>query len=100
MPPIKKIDLESHFFTPAYMRFVEDRTVPPRFESGDENVRVWLEPSRPDVGLQHSHQLRETLLDLSPRRVEQCDSAGIAIQFLSVSSPGIEQFEPDRQVEV
>jgi predicted TIM-barrel fold metal-dependent hydrolase len=100
MTHIKKIDLESHFFTDEYMRFVESRTVPPRIEVTDENVRVWLEPSRPDIGLQHSRHLRDTLLDLSARRVEACDEVGIAIQFLSVSSPGIEQFEPDAQVEV
>jgi predicted TIM-barrel fold metal-dependent hydrolase len=95
----RKIDLESHFFTAEYMRFLESRTVPPRFEVTDENVRVWLEPSRPDVTLQHSHQLRDTLLDLSERRVAVIDSAGIAIQFLSVSSPGMEQFEPEAQVD-
>jgi predicted TIM-barrel fold metal-dependent hydrolase len=95
----KKIDLESHFFPAGYMRFLESRTAPPRFEVTDENVRVWLEPSRPDVTLQHSHHLRDTLLDVSDRRVEVIDSAEIAIQFISVSSPGIEQFEPEAQVD-
>ncbi len=94
-----KIDLESHFFTPEYMRFLESRTVPPRFEVTETDVRVWLEPSRPDVTLQHSHHLRDTLLDLSAARIEVLDRAGIAIQFLSVSSPGFEQFEPEHQVE-
>ncbi len=94
-----KIDLESHFFTDAYMAFLESRTTPPRFEVREDNVHVWLEPSRPDVKLQHSHHLRDTLLDLSKRRIEVLDSAGIAIQFLSVSSPGFEQFEPEHQVD-
>jgi 2,3-dihydroxybenzoate decarboxylase len=94
-----KIDLESHFFTPEYMRFLESRTVPPRFEVTEENVHVWLEPSRPDVTLQHSHLLRDTLLDLSEQRIATLDRADIAIQFLSVSSPGIEQFEPEAQVD-
>jgi predicted TIM-barrel fold metal-dependent hydrolase len=93
-----KIDLESHFFTDAYMAFLESRSVPPRFEVREDDVHVWLEPSRPDVKLQHSHHLRDTLLDLSGRRIEVLDRAGIAIQFLSVSSPGIEQFEPEHQL--
>ena len=64
-----------------------------------ENVRVWLEPSLPDVVLTHSHQLRATLLDLSEARIAALDRAGIAIQFLSVSSPGFEQLEAEVQVE-
>ena len=99
MSRIPKIDLESHFFTPEYMALLESRTRPPRFEVTDENVRVWLEPSLPDVMLTHSHRLRDTLLDLSAARIEAMDRVGIAIQFLSVSSPGFEQFEPDVQVE-
>jgi len=94
-----KIDLESHFFTPEYMALLESRTRPPRFEVTDENVRVWLEPSLPDVMLTHSHHLRNTLLDLSEARIAAMDEAGIAIQFLSVSSPGFEQFEETVQVE-
>jgi predicted TIM-barrel fold metal-dependent hydrolase len=96
---IPKIDLESHFFTPQYVELMDSRSTPPRFEVTEENVRVWLEPSLPDVVLTHSHQLRETLLDLSEARIAAMDRAGIAIQFLSVSSPGFEQFEPEVQVE-
>ncbi|HEU0056962.1 MAG TPA: hypothetical protein VFQ08_06875, partial [Gaiella sp.] len=99
MARIPKIDLESHFFTPDYMALLESRTRPPRFEVTDENVRVWLEPSLPDVMLTHSHHLRNTLLDLSEARIAAMDEAGIAIQFLSVSSPGFEQFEEGVQVE-
>ena len=44
-----KIDLESHFFTPEYMALLQSRARPPRFEVTDEQVRVWLEPSLPDV---------------------------------------------------
>ena len=99
MARIPKIDLESHFFTPDYMALLESRTSPPRFEVTEENVRVWLEPSLPDVMLTHSHHLRNTLLDLSEARIAVMDEAGIAIQFLSVSSPGFEQFEEDVQVE-
>jgi 2,3-dihydroxybenzoate decarboxylase len=88
-----KIDLESHFFTPEYMALLESRTRPPRFEVTDENVRVWLEPSLPDVMLTHSHHLRNTLLDLSEARIAAMDEAGIAIQFLSVSSPGFDELE-------
>jgi 5-carboxyvanillate decarboxylase len=96
---IPKIDLESHFFTPEYVALLDSRATPPRFEVTEENVRVWLEPSLPDVVLTHGHQLRRTLLDLGPARLEALDRAGIAIQFLSVSSPGFEQLEPNVQVE-
>lgn len=99
MSRIPKIDLESHFFTPEYMSLLESRETPPRFEVTDENVRVWLEPSLPDVMLTHGHHLRETLLDLSAARLEAMDRAGIAVQFLSVSSPGFEQLETAVQVE-
>ena len=60
---------------------------------------MWLEPSLPDVVLTHSHQLRATLLDLSEARIAAMDRAGIAVQFLSVSSPGFEQLEAEIQVE-
>jgi hypothetical protein len=76
---IPKIDLESHFFTPEYTALLESRTKPPRFELTDQNVRVWLEPSLPEVVLTHSHQLRATLLDLSEARIAAMDRAGIAI---------------------
>jgi predicted TIM-barrel fold metal-dependent hydrolase len=99
MSRIPKIDLESHFFTPEYTALLEGRSKPPRFEVTEEDVRVWLEPSLPDVSLTHSHRLRDTLLDLGDARLEAMDRAGIAIQFLSVSSPGFEQFESDVQVE-
>ena len=99
MTRIPKIDLESHFFTPEYMALLESRTTPPRFEVTEEEVRVWLEPSLPDVMLTHSHHLRDTLLELSSARVDALDRVGIAIQFLSVSSPGFEQFEEAVQVE-
>ena len=99
MARIPKIDLESHFFTPEYTALLESRTTPPRFQLTDENVRVWLEPSLPDVVLTHSHQLRATLLDLSEARIAAMDRAGIAVQFLSVSSPGFEQLEAEIQVE-
>src|SRR6188472_3905951 len=99
MARIPKIDLESHFFTPEYMALLQSRTRPPRFEVTDEHVRVWLEPSLPDVMLTHSHHLRNTLLDLSEARIATMDEAGIAIQFLSVSSPGLELFEERVQVE-
>ena len=99
MNRISKIDLESHFFTPEYFELLVGRSKPPRMEVTEANVRAWLEPSLPDVSLTHSHHLRDTLLDLSPARIEAIDRAGIAIQFLSVSSPGFEQFEPEVQLE-
>lgn len=99
MTRIPKVDLESHFFTPEYFEFLRGRSTPPRFEVTDENVRVWLEPSLPDTMLTHSHRLRDTLLDLSEARVAALDEAGIAVQFLSVSSPGFEQLEAGIQVE-
>lgn len=94
-----KIDLESHYFTSGYYNLLRSRTVPPRFQEAADQVRVWLEPSRPDVELQHGFQLRDTLLDLGPGRIEALDRAGIAVQFLSLSSPGIEQLEPEIQAE-
>ena len=99
MPSTPKIDLESHYFTREYYDFLCARSTPPRFEETEDQVRVWLEPSRPDVELQHSHRLRDVLLDLSEARIEAMDTAGIAVQFISLSSPGIEQLEPDAQVE-
>jgi predicted TIM-barrel fold metal-dependent hydrolase len=96
---MRKIDLESHFYTPEYIRFLESRSVPPRHERQPEGTRAWLEPSQPDLSLNHSDHLKATLLDLGQGRVDELDRVGIDVQCLSLSSPGIEQFEPDAQVE-
>jgi predicted TIM-barrel fold metal-dependent hydrolase len=96
---MRKIDLESHFYTPEYIRYLESRDVPPRHEVGPEGIRAWLEPSQPDLSLKHSERLKATLLDLGQGRVDELDRVGIDVQCLSLSSPGLEQFEPEGQVD-
>jgi 5-carboxyvanillate decarboxylase len=98
MSHIRKIDLESHFFTRDYVDLLLRRKKPPRMEKAAAAMHVWLEPSREDVRLQHSFRLLDTLLDLGQSRIKALDDVGIAVQCLSLSSPGIEQFEPDLQV--
>jgi predicted TIM-barrel fold metal-dependent hydrolase len=98
MARIPKIDLESHFFTREYVNLLLKRKKPPRMEKAESVMHAWLEPSREDIRLQHGFRLLETLLDLGPDRIKAMDEVGIAVQCLSLSSPGIEQFEPDVQI--
>jgi predicted TIM-barrel fold metal-dependent hydrolase len=91
-----KIDFEAHFYTPEFVELLGARDRPPRQEpNGEGAVRLWIEPSLPDLFHEHSRVVDERLLDFSERRLASMDEAGVDIQVLSISGPATEQLEPD-----
>jgi predicted TIM-barrel fold metal-dependent hydrolase len=71
------ITLEEHFATPAFFngpaRFVKERAE----KIGDRYLQVL-----------------DRLCDVDAKRVAEMDAAGIDVQVLSLSAPGVEQMEP------
>lgn len=91
-----KIDFEAHFYTRAFVDLLQARDRPPRLESnGDGSVRLWIEPSLPDLFHEHGNVVDERLLDFEGRRLASMDEAGVDAQVLSISGPATEQLEPD-----
>jgi predicted TIM-barrel fold metal-dependent hydrolase len=89
------IDVEAHLYTPAYLAYLRSRKEPPRQELlGDDQIRVWQEPSAPDTFQQRSMAMEDLLTDLTEIRLKRMDEAGIDVQALSLNIPGCEQFEP------
>jgi 2,3-dihydroxybenzoate decarboxylase len=91
-----KIDFEAHFYTREFVDLLRSRDRPPRQEPGENaSVRLWIEPSLPDLFHEHASVVDERLLDLEERRLASMDEAGVDAQVLSISGPATEQLEPD-----
>lgn len=88
------LDLEAHFYTQAAFDYLQQRTQYPRMvkrnEPGTFNLRFTEQ-----VSLFQDQHFIEILCDLGSKRLEQMDQAGLDIQVLSFSSPGIDEFDPD-----
>ncbi|MGA3175195.1 MAG: amidohydrolase family protein [Syntrophorhabdales bacterium] len=89
---MKKIDLETHFYTKDFQDYMMARKEMPREELYKGFVRLWYEPN---VWESHGVGIEDSLLDLSEGRLKAMDEAGIDIQVLSLSTPGCEQFSPE-----
>lgn len=90
------VDLESHFYTREFVELLHARGRPPRQERvDDETIRLWIEPSLPEVFHEHRASLDERLLDLDEGRLGSMDDAGVDVQVLSISGPATEQLEPE-----
>jgi predicted TIM-barrel fold metal-dependent hydrolase len=93
MPPlnpgqtIRTITLEEHYATPAFL------DGPGR--SLKEQARA--SQARPGVGLNFP-RLVEQLCDIGDRRIAEMDAAGIDLQVLSLTAPGVEQLDADEAV--
>lgn len=88
-----RIDFESHFVTKDYVRALEEHTGYPRYSVDGQTGRRRLEYTD-DVGEPLGDVLLNKLLDTGERRLESMDAAGIDVQVLSLTSPGVEWFEP------
>lgn len=92
---MKKIAVEEHFHTGEYVKYLFSRKEWPRREPVDEGnnslVKDWwsekafrlLPPGTGKIG------------NLGEERIREMDEAGIDVQVLSLSFPGVEMFGPD-----
>lgn len=88
---MRKIDLEAHFFTEEYEKYLQARREYPKMETlgGDKQQEFMRTMVAPNVKILRSHKL----LDLGEGRLREMDDAGIDMQVLSLSVPGCEQFD-------
>ena len=78
---MKKIDLENHFMTEAWIEALRTNEGYPRLENGGERLspEVWSAMGK-----------KAQMLDLGDGRIEYMDAAGIDVAYLSLTSPGVE----------
>lgn len=85
------IDLEAHFYTEDYIKYLRTRKEPPFEEVNDVNIKLQMGNG---VYAPRSFKLEDKLVDMGSARIAEMDEAGVDIQVLSLAVPGCEQFEP------
>lgn len=90
------IDLEAHFYTRAVFDYLSSRKEFPLFVKGEDPNAFSLRFTK-DISLFQTSEFINILCDLGQNRIKEMDEAGLDIQVLSFSSPGIDEFAPDFQ---
>ena len=80
---MRTITLEEHYATPEFL--------------DGPGRKLRLRPQAPGSPLAN---LLERLCDLGEKRIAEMDAAGVDVQVLSLTSPGVEQLEPDEAATV
>ncbi|MFZ0452064.1 MAG: amidohydrolase family protein [Desulfatiglandaceae bacterium] len=90
---MKRIDFEAHFYTEEYVRVMYQNGGYPNFRDDEKTKarRLWYNK---DVGQPFADLLLNDLLNLDEERLKRMDEWGIDVQLLSLSAPGLEQFDP------
>ena len=91
---MKTIDLETHFYTMAAFEYMEQRKHFPNMTRGKKPGTYYLHFTDL-ITLFHDQGFVDILCDVGDKRIALMDKAGLDIQVLSFSSPGIDEFEPD-----
>ena len=89
---MKRIDFEAHFFTEEYVKALYENKGYPRYVE-DKQKRTRRLSYTADVVEPHGDILLNKLLDLGEERLKNMDASGVNVQVLSLSAPGVEQFD-------
>ena len=90
------IDLEAHFYTKAAFDYLQKQKNFPRFvkEKEPDSYNLWFTDQ---VALFQSTAFIDQLCDLGAERIKAMDKAGLDVQVLSFSSPGVDELDADHQ---
>ena len=89
---MKTIDLETHFYTMAAFEYLEKRKQCPRMSRG-KNPGTYYLHFTDMITLFHDQSFVDVLCDLGDKRIALMDKAGLDVQVLSFSSPGMDEFD-------
>jgi predicted TIM-barrel fold metal-dependent hydrolase len=89
----KTIDLETHFVTQGWVDTMYANERCPRFadDSATGKRRLWYWPEAFEP---YGDSILERLLELGEHRIREMDDAGIDVAVVSLTSPGVEHFDP------
>jgi len=90
---MKKIDFETHFVTQEWVDTLFSNPGYPRLERDAETGALRL-CYHPEAREPYGDALLEKLLDLGDGRLATMDAAGIDVSVISLTAPGVEQFDP------
>jgi predicted TIM-barrel fold metal-dependent hydrolase len=90
---MRRIAVEEHFYTEAFLEYLRSRKEPPRreiIEDAHHNKveRAWDSLYYRDRPLSSS----DKLLEMGQKRIDDLDRDGIDVQLLTLSNPGVELF--------
>lgn len=91
---MQSIDFEAHFYTKALLNYLKTRKQFPLLVEGSEPKSYSLRFTD-TIALFQTQAFLDTLCDLGDNRIQAMDEAGLGVQVLSFSSPGIDEFYPD-----
>ena len=89
---MKKIDFETHFATQAWIDALYANPGYPRFERDSEtqSLRLVYHPAAREP---YGEPLLAKLVDLGEGRLRLMDEAGVDMAVISLTTPGVEQFD-------